>query len=254
MRNSSILRAVLRETMKQSGKVFRWMMLVVLSWAAAGSAQTAENDQMLAARESDLRDRLSAMLEGVDDVPLPLIVEVFSGHKVIPWNGEEGEALESVSTAVLAAINAEGLRASRVNEAGNKVEAFVEEALKEHGFQAGRPAGPSGKVHSAGYPDLEAVRGDHVFYIEVKSYNTTTADSTQRTFYVSPSADFKVTRDACHLLIAVELAKESDAYVARSVKWVDLSGLKCDLKYELNASNRDLYGPKAGLVIIEISE
>jgi hypothetical protein len=237
--------------MKRSGKVFRGMMLAVLLSGAFASAQTTDDGETLAARESDLRVRLAAMREGVDDVPLPLVVEVFSGHTVIPWEGEEREALERVSAALLSAINESGIRADRVNEAGNKVESFVEEALQGLGFETGRPAGPSGRIHSSGYPDLEAARGGHSFYVEVKSYNTTTIRSTQRTFYVSPSADFKVTRDAFHLLIAIELAEEDGAYFARSVKWVDLSGLKCDLKYELNASNRDLYDPAAGLVVID---
>lgn len=237
--------------MKLSGKVLRAMMLAALLCGASVSAQTTGDGKTPAARESDLRSRLAAMREGVDDVPLPLIVEVFSGHAVIPWAGEEREALERVAVAVLTAINETGIRADRVNEAGNKVESFVDEALKMMKFETGRPAGPSGRIHSSGYPDLEAARGGNSFYIEVKSYNTTTIRSTQRTFYVSPSTDFKVTRDAFHMLIAIELAAADGAYFAHSVKWVDLSGLKCDLKYELNASNRDLYDPDAGLVVID---
>lgn len=227
------------------------MMLAALLWSGSGWAQTTDVRETTANHEADLRLRLAAMREGVDDVPLPLIVEVFSGHSVIPWTGEERAALERVSSTVLDSINELGVRADRVNEAGNRVESFVETALQNHGFATGRPAGPSGQVHSSGYPDLEAALGGHSFYIEVKSYNTTTVRSTQRTFYVSPSADFKVTRDAFHLLIAIELAEEDGSYFARSVKWVDLSGLKCDLKYELNASNRDLYNPEAGLVVID---
>lgn len=201
--------------------------------------------------DAALRQRVPDLVHGMEDVPLPLIIDALTGHEVLPWSGEDSALLTATAADVLKRISAEGIEASRVNEAGNIVERCVLAALRENGFEAGRPAGPSGRVRAAGYPDLEAIRGDHHYYVEVKSFGGATINSTQRTFYLSPSTDFKVTRDAFHLLIAVELVEASaDHYRAQSVRWLDLSRLRCDLKHEFNASNRDLYDPAQGLEIL----
>ena len=201
--------------------------------------------------EGILRERIRGMREGVRNVPLPLIIEELSGHRVVAWTGEERMALEALAGAVLKSINAEGIEALRINEAGNAVENRVLVAARERGFTARRPVAASGRTRVAGYPDLEAVRDEHAFYIEAKVYSPATEDSAQRSFYLSPSADCKVTRDAHHLLIAVELALESSGrYRASRVRWLDLGRLRCDLKYEFNASNADLYAPGGGLVIL----
>jgi hypothetical protein len=226
-------------------------VVLASAWASLPAAEAAAP---AAPDETVLRQRVRELRDGLRDVPLPLIIEEFSGHVVLPWQGEYRAQLVAVGDDVLNAINREGLTSARVNEAGNAVEDFVFTALGTRGFRAGRPAGPSGRMHVAGYPDLEAIGDDGAtaFYVEVKTYSATTKDSTQRTFYLSPGADFKVTRDAVHLLIAVQLEPVSDGrYHATSVRWLDLSGLKCDLKHEFNANNRDLYRPESGLVILE---
>ena len=94
------------------------------------------------------------------------------------------------------------ISAARPNEVGNQLEEVVGAAIEEMGWQVDRPAGPSGHRRSAGYPDLEFMAGGHAFYLEVKAFSPETERSTQRTFYLSPSEDFKVTRDAFHLLLA----------------------------------------------------
>lgn len=199
-----------------------------------------------------LKIRIQDMVHGVDDVPLSLIVEALSGHEVIPWDGEQEKALVAVAEAVSESINKGGISAGRVNEAGNIVERHVEQALIAQGFSSDIPVAPSGRARAAGYPDLEAEKDGVDFYIEVKAFSSRTRDSTQRTFYLSPSADFKVTRDAHHLLVAVELKTAAKGlYRAASVRWLDLSRLRCNLKYEFNASNRDLYSDEASLIIIE---
>src|SRR5690606_2209187 len=95
---------------------------------------------------------------------------------------------------------------------------------------------------SAGYPDLAARKDGRTFYIEVKSFSAKTEDSTQRSFYLSPSDDPKITEDAHHLLFGVEMeALPGDQYRIARVELLDLSKLQCELKIEFNASNRDLY-------------
>jgi hypothetical protein len=181
-----------------------------------------------------------------------LIIEALASHRVLPWNGEEADALTAAADTVRASINQNGLDATRVNEAGNAVEDFVLDALRRAGFHAGRPVALSGRARVVGYPDLEATRDGVPFYVEVKTYGPATIDSTQRTFYLSPSGDFKVTHDAHHLLIAVELESNGAGhYHALAVRWLDLSRLRCDLKYEFNANNRDMYRSEAGLTIID---
>lgn len=205
-----------------------------------------------------LRERLRALRTDLHDVPLPVIIDAWSGHAVRPWQGECREQLAVIAADVLASINRDGITAARANEAGNAVEEHVLTALAMHGLRPGRPAGPSGRARSAGYPDLEAFApaGDAAFYIEVKTYSAATEDSSQRTFYLSPSEDFKVTRDAFHLLIAIELVRGkgnsgAGMYHAVRARWLDLSRLTCDLKHEFNASNRDLYEDEGGLIVIE---
>ena len=76
--------------------------------------------------------------------------------------------------------------------------------------------------------------------------------SSQRTFYVSPSQDFKVTRDAYHLLLAFSTEEvEEGLYSLTGFKLLDLYGIECNLKLEFNASNKDLYSEESGLVIEE---
>lgn len=203
--------------------------------------------------EAETRERIRALRVSLREVPLPWIVEELSGHRVMPWNGERRAELAAVAAEVVAAVNRDDVVAARANEAGNAVEKFVITALAAQGFRAGRPAGPSGRAHVAGYPDVEAVteNGAEAFYVEVKTFSAATSDSDQRTFYLSPSADFKVTRDAHHLLIAIELEHDANGHFrARSARWLDLSRLRCDLKPEFNASNRDLYREEAGLTVI----
>jgi hypothetical protein len=199
-----------------------------------------------------IRQRIRDMVTGVRDVPLPIVIEALSGRSVVPWDGEQREALERAAAAVLKEINRGGITSGRINEAGNVAEKHVLAALRAEGFSTDRPVAPSGRVRTAGYPDLLATLGDDHFYVEVKIFSASTEDSTQRSFYLSPSADFKVTRDAHHLLIAIELVPVAKGlYRTKTVRWLDLSRLHCDLKYEFNASNRDMYRPEAGLVVIE---
>ncbi|MBE2213539.1 MAG: hypothetical protein IAE82_06680 [Opitutaceae bacterium] len=203
--------------------------------------------------QAQLRERIRDMAGGMKDVPLPAIIEALTGRRILHWQGESRDTLLSVADQIERRIAESEIEASRVNEAGNRVETVVIEAMRAAGIDTHRPRAESGRMRSAGYPDLEAEIDGAAFYIEVKTFSAATIDSSQRSFYLSPSTDFKVTRDAFHLLVAIELVPTSrGSYRARSVRWLDLSGLRCDLKYEFNASNRDLYRRESGLVIVEL--
>lgn len=185
--------------------------------------------------------------------PLHEIIPVLYGEDVLPYSGEDKEALKIALTRALAAINAKGIEARRVNEVGNAVESYVVDALEAAGFAADRPRARSGRQRSVGYPDIEASREGHAFYFEIKTYHPRTEESTQRTFYLSPSTDPKVTHAAFHLAVAFAMEPDGDQhYYAKSVKLVDLHDLPVKLKIEYNASNRDLYNKSAETLIIEI--
>jgi len=78
--------------------------------------------------------------------------------------------------------------------------------------------------------------------------------SSQRTFYYSPSATPKVTRDAVHLLLAFELNRQTvhDETVFVPVHWqlVSLEAMEMEMKLEFNQCNCGLYGTNAGPLLI----
>ena len=141
----------------------------------------------------------------------------------------------------------------RANEAGNHMEAFVKAALNDAGLAAHTPLTTAGKAQEAGYPDVE-ILGDPPCYLELKTYSATTANTTQRSFYFSPSANPKVTHDAPHLLLGYQLERtERDgrtAFVPVHWKLISLQDLEVDLKFEFNQSNRGLYGKEAAKALL----
>lgn len=105
------------------------------------------------------------------------------------------------------------------------------------------------KANSAGYPDREFTDNKRVVYLEVKSFaKTDKPKSTLRSFYLSPSDDFKVNKDALHLLIAFEVIKEKDSYFVSGWKIVTVDKLLVDVKYEFNSDNKRLYEEHAILI------
>lgn len=150
--------------------------------------------------------------------------------------------------ATIAGQNAykEGIFTKRPNEAGNHIEPFVIEALRKVGLKADRPISRSGKKKTAGYPDIE-ILGDNgiVVYLDCKTYSKLTKNQSFRTFFLSPSKDPKITKDAYHLLMSFELDMETrkgkKAFIPVSWQIYTLEKLLVQVKHEFNASNRELY-------------
>ncbi len=207
--------------------------------------------------EQELRDMetlVAAMLTPLKGQPLRLFVRAFTGHAMrqapegAPWLDALAEALSEAGRE----INREVLHSGRPNEAGNRIEPFVKKALNRLGFEAGTPQTRGGGRQSSGYPDIEVRgwRGDASvrFYLECKTYNPANADSTLRSFYLSPPLS-KITMDAAHLLVAfrMEAGAESERrdganrYHAREWRLLDLYDLRVDVKHEIHTSNRALY-------------
>ena len=194
---------------------------------------------------------LAELTRPAKKLPFKTVIHATTGHRVLDLDtnnpAHAGLRAKIFKAAGLAGERArkDGLAAARPNEAGNHLEPFVRAALLEAGLEARIPRTTTDRAQAAGYPDIEIV-GPVPCYLELKSYNAATVNTTQRSFYYSPSETRKVTRDAVHLLLAYELEKvERDGkalFVPRHWKLISLQDLEVDLKFEFNQSNRGLYG------------
>lgn len=121
-------------------------------------------------------------------------------------------------------------------------------ALPQAGLTAARPTSQAGLGKSTGYPDILVRDSENrATYLECKIFAQGTAETTMRSFYLSPSESFKVSVDARHLLLAFGMhaspiaGSRESTYVPKSYKLIDLHDLLCDVKYEFNSDNRRLY-------------
>lgn len=71
-----------------------------------------------------------------------------------------------------------GIRSKRPNEAGNKIESFVIESLREVGLDADKPKAKSGRKKASGYPDIKILYNDKVIYLDCKTYSSKTKEQT----------------------------------------------------------------------------
>ena len=202
---------------------------------------------------------LAELGSGAKKIPFKEVIFATTHHRVLDFdtNNPAHVALhKNISTAARAAAakaRAAGFAAARANEAGNHIEAFVKTALNQTGLAARTPVTTGGDAQNTGYPDVE-IQSDPPCYLELKTYNAATADTTQRSFYYSPSTHPKVTRDALHFLLAYQLEKsEHDGktvFIPVHWKLLTLQDLQVDLKFEFNQSNRGLYGKEAGPALL----
>jgi len=207
-----------------------------------------------------LEETLKKFLTPVRDIPFAVVIKVLSGRRIIPihenriWADEFIAKLEEAIRIAGAFAHKKGIRTKRPNEAGNKIEDFVLEGLKSLGIPAQRPLTGSGKRKSAGYPDFELEWMGFPVYLECKTFN---ADEERvgdlRVFYLSPSEDFKITKDAPHLLAAFGMRKTGEnLFVPVSYEIYTLENLNVNLKHEFNASAQELYLPESRLAYGEI--
>ena len=208
-----------------------------------------------------LEEVIKQMLTPLKKVPLNLVIEGFSGYKIIPFNKEDRKdkvLLENLIKAVNQAgieINKLGIKRPRPNEIGNDIEPFIKRALNNIGYKAGTPTTSSGAKKSSGYPDIEFIdKFDRVNYLECKTFNIASLTSSLRSFYLSPSDKFKITKDAHHFVVSFEIFVEksigkNNIYKCKSWKILSIENLDVDVKYEFNANNPRLYSEK--LIIAE---
>ena len=215
-------------------------ILLCLLFCHAAFAQPAPSERALA-----------ELTRPAKKLPFKAVIHATTGHRVLDLDTNNpvhaGLRAKILKAAALAGARArkDGLAAARPNEAGNHLEAFVRAALLEAGLEARIPRTTADRAQAAGYPDIE-ITGPVPCYLELKSYNAATANTTQRSFYYSPGETPKVTRDALHLLLAYELEKVEregkTLFLPLHWRLLTLQDLEVDLKFEFNQSNRGLYG------------
>ena len=208
---------------------------------------------------SSVSASLAELTKPARKIPFKEVILATTHHRILDFdtNNPAHRALQkkisAAASAAAAKARREGLFAARANEAGNHIEAFVKVALKEAGLNVRTPVTTDGDAQTAGYPDVE-IPGEPPCYLELKTYNAATANTTQRSFYYSPSAHPKVTQDALHFLLAYQLEKpeREGKTVFTPVHWklITLENLEVDLKFEFNQSNRGLYGKGSGPALL----
>jgi len=204
-----------------------------------------------------LEEVLKQMISPFKGVPFNLVIEAMTGHCVLEFNPGNAahrrmmDALIGAAEVAAGNINLLGIVSKRVNEVGNKIEPFVRDAIGSIlGCQADIPATAKGKRKSAGYPDIEVHIHGETCYVECKTFNAENVNTTQRSFYFSPSDEFKVTKDALHFILSFEMTQEDKAFKVSAFKLLALETLSCDIKHEFNSDNRRLYSGHDGTRIL----
>lgn len=204
----------------------------------------------------ELEGVIAKMLAPLRGLKLKVVIEGLSRKNVIPFDKNNDQDLDLlnklkiVAENVLIEVNKNGIKRTRPNEVGNDIEPFVKEKLNEIGFKADTPISLNGNRRSVGYPDIEFIDNyDRYNYLECKTYNIENINTTLRSFYLSPSEDFKVSKDAHHFGMSFEVYVDHSIgnhhiYKINSWKILDLSQLALDVKYEFNSDNRRLYDSK----------
>jgi len=212
-----------------------------------------------------LENIIKQMLQPLKDIPFNLVIETMTGKKVIPFdskNPDHKKVLTLLKKSALIAgkeINKKGILRLRPNEVGNDIEPFVRNALNSLDIKADIPVGPTGHKKAMGYPDILFWFNNIPYYLECKSYNIENIGTTQRSFYFSPSNEFKVIYDTSHFILSFEVyvageKGKNHLYKCKHFKILSIESLPLDVKYEFNSDNRRMYSGKDGTIILDQGE
>lgn len=212
-----------------------------------------------------LEETIKQMLKPIKNVPFNLVIESMTEKKVLRFdysNEEHKEVLNLLKEAAIDAgreINKTGILRPRPNEVGNDIEPYVRNSLNKFNLNADTPVGPSGNKKATGYPDILFWYNGKPFYLECKTYNKKNLNTSQRSFYFSPSDEFKVIYDAVHFILSFEIyvagqAEENHIYKCKNYKILSIESLSLDIKYEFNSDNKRMYSGKDGTFILAEGE
>jgi len=209
-----------------------------------------------------LEDIIKQMLQPLKDIPFNLVIEAMTGKKVISFDftkPDHQEVLKLLRQSALNAgkeINKAGILRERPNEVGNDIEPYVRNALNSLGLKADIPVGPRGHKKAMGYPDILFWLNNTPYYLECKTYNIDNIETTQRSFYFSPSYEFKVIYDAPHFILSFEIYVAGEKgnkhiYKCKNYKILSIESLSLDVKYKFNSDNKRMYSGKDGTIILD---
>ena len=212
-----------------------------------------------------LENVIIQMLQPLKDIPFNLVIESMTGKKIISFDFAKSDHQKILSLLKQAALNAgkeinkTGILRSRPNEVGNDIEPYVKNALNLLDINADIPIGPSGHKKSTGYPDILFWFNENPYYLECKTYNIKNIKTTQRSFYLSPSDEFKVIYDAPHFILSFEIYVAGEQgnkhiYKCKHYKILSIESLSLDIKYEFNSDNKRMYSGKDGTIILAEGE
>ncbi len=208
-----------------------------------------------------LENVIKQMLQPLKDIPFNIVIEAMTGKKVISFdfkNSEHQKVLDLLKqTAMIAGkeINKTGILRPRPNEVGNDIEPYVRNALKSLGLIVDIPTTPKGNKKAMGYPDILFWVNKNPYYLECKTYNIKNIATTQRSFYFSPSNEFKVIYDAPHFILTFEIyvsgeKEKNHIYKCKHYKILSIESLSLDVKYEFNSDNKRMYSGIDGTNIL----
>ena len=203
-----------------------------------------------------LEKTISKFLKPLKDIPFPIAIKAISGHDVLTFDKnsqKDKELLSRLKKAMNIAVkNAykTGISTARPNEVGNHIEPFVKDALNSIGMKAEIPLTSNGKHQGTGYPDIFVKDIDNrITYLECKTYNKRSINSSFRSFYFHPSKSSKINYDARHLMVGFEIIKEkrNKKFIFVPIYWklYTLEKILVQVKHEFNASNKGIYKSEA---------
>ena len=194
---------------------------------------------MTSEREEKLEKILAQFIQPINDVPLEIFIRAWFKYKVFHFDPETNATLFEIlkilgENTCESSINSP-IKSNRPNEVGNKLEDYVKNAGKRLKLDVDKPSG-------FGYPDLKLMYNNTTTYIEVKSYNQNSINSSFRSFYLSPPKRPKINSDGFHLIFGFEVESvESGFYCATGFHIADAYGLSCSMKFEAQSNNAIMY-------------
>jgi hypothetical protein len=193
------------------------------------------------------------MIKPLKGIPFNLIIKSISGFEVKFFDATNEKHLKVLNALKQVGFDLIGsfVNSKRPNEVGNKIEPLVLTAFKNQNIEADTPTNSKGRRQSSGYPDIEFQFEGESYYLECKTFNRKNLDETLRTFYLSPSENFKITKSTIHFLLSFEMEKiEEQNFKVVSFKIIAINSMLCDLKSEFNASNKVMYSGKDGASVL----
>lgn len=176
------------------------------------------------------REFFENIMKRIRNIPFGYVIEMTTGHKVVPVTNEDDEVVNEIYEACQAVVREcddEDFSSLRPNEISNRLEDKLRTKLGG--------VIPENKV--AGYPNMLMERMGKPYYVEVKLAEEEQLNSSFRTFYYEPVELAKVTKDACHIIVGFTHRKRK----VTGFKIIDASKIKVNLKSEFNTNNVELY-------------